>query len=112
MKIDQRRLSDLQDSVTHFLICAFAASDKADVEVPLSEDYDLTITINNVELPTEEVIRYLYDLFELDAKNQAATLLRQQIEGGKELLENLVESISTEMDNTRLKLCELLRTEV
>jgi hypothetical protein len=80
--------------------------------VPLSEDYDLSIKINNVELPTEEVIRYLYDRFELDVKNQAATLLGQQIEGGKELLENLVESISTEMDNTRLKLCELLRTEV
>ena len=112
MKIDQRRLSDPQDSFTHFLVCAFAASDKAGVEVPFSEDYELTIRVNNVELPTEEVIRYFYAQLELDAKNQAASLLRQQTEGGKELLENLVESISTEMDNTRLKLCELLRTEV
>jgi hypothetical protein len=108
MKIDQKLLSQLQDPVTHFLICAFTASSQQGVKVPTSEEYDLSIKINGVELPVEEVVRYVYSRLDSDLETRAAQLLKDKFRGAKDLLEELVESVSEKMDDTRIKVCDLL----
>lgn len=109
MKINQKRLSQLQNDTTHFLICAFTASSQQGVQVPTSEEYDLSIKINGVELPVEEVVKYVYSRLHVEDEALAAQLIKEKFRGAKDLLEELVESVSKKMDDSHLKVCDLLK---
>lgn len=109
MKIEGKRLHQREDLVAHFLISAFTASQEVGVKVPTGGEYDLSIKINGVELPVEEVIRYVYSTVDSDLEARAAQLLKDKLQGAKDLLEELVESVGERMDDAHLKVCDLLK---
>jgi hypothetical protein len=109
MKIDQKSLNQLENETTHFLLCAFTASSQQGIEVPTGEEYNLSIKINGVELPVEEVIRYVYSRLNTDLDARAAQLLKKKFRGVKDLLEELVESVTEKMEDSHLKVCDLLK---
>ena len=109
MKVSKERIISMNGDVFgHFLLSAITVMRDKQVEVPNPDEYDVNLTINGVELPVEEVFMYWHNKLESSVEQRAEELFAEKFSDVGNILNNLAQTISTEMDDAKMEICSKL----
>lgn len=114
MDINKNRIISLDGDVFgHFILSALALMNNKGVEIgnPDTEQYNITLTINGVELPVEEVIMSWHDKIEGSVDRRVECLFNEKFSDVRDIYNDLVATISENMDAAKLKICSKMNIE-
>ena len=98
MKVPVKRIVSMDGDVFgHFLLSSVTLmwKDKY-VEVPNSDEYEVTLTINGVELPVEEVFMEWHNKLESSVERRAEQLFAEKFREVGNILSDLCPSVGDE----------------
>lgn len=102
MKINRNRIvSSCGDTFGHFLLGAMTVVMDKGIDVPNPEEYDVTMTINGVDIPVEEVFMYWHDKIESSVESRANKLFLNRFKDVKEIFGSLHESINEKVNEAK-----------
>lgn len=109
MKIPRNRIVSMNGDVFgHFLLSAMTVMMKKQVEVPNPDEYDVTLTVNGVELPVEEVFMNWHDKLDKSVERRAEQLFAEKFRDVRYILSDLSQTLSNEMDEAKVEICSKL----
>lgn len=112
MKLSRNRIVSLDGDVFgYFLLSAISVAMNEGVEFPNPEEYDVTLTINGVELPVEQVFMNWHNKLDESVERRAEELFKEKFHGVKSIFEDLAQSIGIQMDEAKYNICNKLNLE-
>lgn len=109
MKINRNRIvSSYGDTFGHFLLGAMTVVMDKGIDVPNPDEYDVTMTINGVDIPVEEVFMYWHDKIESSVDSRADKLFLNKFKDVKEIFSSLHESINEKVNEAKWQVADKL----
>lgn len=109
MKVLRNRIVSMDGDVFgHFLLSAMSIMMEKQIEIPNPDEYDVTLMVNGVELPVEEVFMAWHDKLDKSAEFRAEELFSEKFQSVGNVLSDLAENIRIEMDAAKVKICNKL----
>lgn len=96
------------DVFGHFLLSAMTVMREKQVEVPNPDEYDVTLTVNGVELPVEEVFMNWHNKLDNSVEYRAEQLFAEKFRDVKNIFYDLAHTIDIEMDAAKAVICNKL----
>lgn len=114
MKVSRNRIiysHTSSDVFGHFLLEVITMMSSKNVELPNPEEYDVTLTVNGVEVEVEEVIMYWYDKLDTCVDRRANEMFAKKFRNVSGILEDFADTIKEEMDDAKRKICDRLNID-
>jgi hypothetical protein len=110
MKVPRDRIVSMNGDVFgHFLLSAITVIRmEKQVEVPNPDEYDVTLTLNGVELPVEEVSMAWHNELDNSVEHRAKQLFAEKIQDVRNIFSDLAQDLDTEMETAKEKICNKL----
>ena len=114
MKIHKNRIISMNGDVFgHFILNAFALMNSKKIKFanPDIEEYDVSLTINGVEIPVEEVIMSWHNKLDNSVEYRSEQLFYEKFNDVEEIYSNLADEIRIMMNKAQLEICNKLNIE-
>ena len=101
------------DVFGHFILHTIALMGDKGYKIanPDIEEYDVSLTINGVEIPVEEVIMSWHDKLDNSVEYRAKFLLNEKFSDVVDICSDLVDTIKENMETVNLKICNRFNIE-
>ena len=99
------------DVFGHFLLCTITMMMDKGVELTNPDEYDVNLTVNGVELPVEEVFMRWHNKLDSSVERRAEELFAEKFRNVGNILNDLAQTISIEMDDAKVQICNNLDLE-
>lgn len=103
MKVNRNRIIYSSEPFGRFLLEALAMVTKKGIEVPNPDEYDVTMTINGVDVPVEELFIYWHDKLESRTEERANKLFLNKFKDVKGVFSTLCDTINDKVDEARVQ---------
>lgn len=112
MKVPRNRIVSLDgDIFGHFILSAISTVEQKGVELPNPEEYEVSLSINGVELPVEEVFTYWHKILEDSVEYRAEQIFNEKFRDVGGVLNDLARDIAIHMDVAKAEICNKLKIE-
>lgn len=111
MNIHKNRIISMDGDVFgHFILNAFSLMNNKGFELadPDTEQYNVTLTINGIELPVEEVVMSWHDKIEGSVDHRVECLFNEKFSDVRDIYSDLADTIRENMEDAKLKICNKL----
>jgi hypothetical protein len=112
MKVPITRIVSLNGDVFgHFLLSAITVAADKNMELPNPDEYNVTLTINGIEMPVEEVFIHWHNKLDRSVELRAEQLFAEKFRDVRDIFWDLTQTISAEMGDAKVKICNKLNLE-